>query len=377
MAAAQQVLEEYSEPMNYKKWVLKVSIHCEGCKRKVKKILQQIQGVYEIDIDAKLQKVTVIGEVGADTLLRKLNKAGKHAELWPVKVEQKEKIIKNQEMPKSKEKITTQQEINEENSKISIKNEKSEQVQEQPSKNTQVSGPAEVSKSAIVGGGAAHVSKSAVVVGGGGAKSGGECGGSPKNNIGETNIVADKVIEETTKPGEKKTENSSGAAAPAAAEKKGGENETSDSGGKVGGNDGGNGGRKKKKKGQNGNNAAVGEQSSTTPAGIGSGNHEDGPQTGSVPANLSPPRHPSYYDYPPHYYGPQPVYAVSYNTAHPASHTASYYAAPPPNSYVYAYSGMTERQPPPPPSDLDSYPRQPLDSFEIFSDENPNGCSVM
>lgn len=29
---------------NVQKWVLRVSIHCEGCKRKVKKVLQSIEG---------------------------------------------------------------------------------------------------------------------------------------------------------------------------------------------------------------------------------------------------------------------------------------------------------------------------------------------
>ncbi|KAK1316781.1 hypothetical protein QJS10_CPA05g00452 [Acorus calamus] len=75
--------EEASEPLKYQTWVFKVPIHCEGCKRKVKKILHSIDGVYTTAIDSQLQKVTVTGNVDADTLMKKLNKSGKHAELWP------------------------------------------------------------------------------------------------------------------------------------------------------------------------------------------------------------------------------------------------------------------------------------------------------
>ncbi|KAF8394457.1 hypothetical protein HHK36_020665 [Tetracentron sinense] len=62
--------------------VLKVNIHCDGCKQKVKKLLQKIEGVYTTTIDAEQGKVTVSGNVDPATLIRKLVKKGKHAELW-------------------------------------------------------------------------------------------------------------------------------------------------------------------------------------------------------------------------------------------------------------------------------------------------------
>ncbi|KAK1292337.1 hypothetical protein QJS10_CPB17g01922 [Acorus calamus] len=62
--------------------VLKVNIHCDGCKQKVKKLLQKIDGVYKTTIDAEQGKVTVSGNVDPATLIKKLNKSGKHAELW-------------------------------------------------------------------------------------------------------------------------------------------------------------------------------------------------------------------------------------------------------------------------------------------------------
>ncbi|GJV79770.1 heavy metal-associated isoprenylated plant protein 35-like protein [Tanacetum coccineum] len=75
--------EQNTPTLTYQTCVLKVSIHCVGCMRKVKKVLQTIEGVYTIDIDAKQHKVTVLGNVEVDTLIKKLIKSGKHAERWP------------------------------------------------------------------------------------------------------------------------------------------------------------------------------------------------------------------------------------------------------------------------------------------------------
>ncbi|KAH7679241.1 Copper chaperone domain-containing protein [Dioscorea alata] len=64
---------------------LKVNIHCDGCKQKVKKLLQKIDGVYTTSIDAEQGKVTVSGNVDPATLIKKLAKHGKHAQLWASK----------------------------------------------------------------------------------------------------------------------------------------------------------------------------------------------------------------------------------------------------------------------------------------------------
>ncbi|KAJ6839700.1 heavy metal-associated isoprenylated plant protein 37-like isoform X1 [Iris pallida] len=65
--------------------ILKVNIHCDGCKQEVKKLLQRTEGVYTVCIDAEQQKVTVSGNVDPATLIKKLAKSGKHAEFWPQK----------------------------------------------------------------------------------------------------------------------------------------------------------------------------------------------------------------------------------------------------------------------------------------------------
>ncbi|GAU33761.1 hypothetical protein TSUD_393230 [Trifolium subterraneum] len=79
------------QPLKYQTWFLKVSIHCEGCKNKVKKVLKRIDGVFTATIDSQQQKVTVTGNVAVETLLRKLVKAGKHAEIWPENINGKGK----------------------------------------------------------------------------------------------------------------------------------------------------------------------------------------------------------------------------------------------------------------------------------------------
>ncbi|EEF31327.1 chloroplast-targeted copper chaperone, putative [Ricinus communis] len=68
--------------------VLKVNIHCDGCKQKVKKLLQRIEGVYQVSIEAEQQKVTISGSVDSATLIKKLVRAGKHAEVWSQKSNQ-------------------------------------------------------------------------------------------------------------------------------------------------------------------------------------------------------------------------------------------------------------------------------------------------
>uniref|UniRef100_M1D0G9 Chloroplast-targeted copper chaperone n=2 Tax=Solanum tuberosum TaxID=4113 RepID=M1D0G9_SOLTU len=61
--------------------VLKVQINCHGCLQKVKKLLKRIEGVYQVKMDVDEQVVIISGNVDSATLIKKLNKSGKHAEL--------------------------------------------------------------------------------------------------------------------------------------------------------------------------------------------------------------------------------------------------------------------------------------------------------
>ncbi|KAG0476819.1 hypothetical protein HPP92_013660 [Vanilla planifolia] len=67
--------------LNLQTCVLKVNIHCDGCKLKVKKLLQKVDGVFHISIDAEKGIATVSGDADPVSLVKKLHKAGKHAEL--------------------------------------------------------------------------------------------------------------------------------------------------------------------------------------------------------------------------------------------------------------------------------------------------------
>ncbi|KAL8239038.1 hypothetical protein R6Q59_015605 [Mikania micrantha] len=115
--------EEHNTPiLKYKTWVLKVSIHCVGCKRKVKKVLQNIEGVYTIDIDSKLQKVTVVGNVEVDALIKKLVKTRKHAEKWPENPAKIEKPAEAESKEKGCESSSDEEEINNNNNNSNSNN---------------------------------------------------------------------------------------------------------------------------------------------------------------------------------------------------------------------------------------------------------------
>ncbi|XP_047959331.1 heavy metal-associated isoprenylated plant protein 35-like [Salvia hispanica] len=254
------------EPINHlKTTIIKASIHCQGCKRKVHKILSQIQGVEHVDIDAQQHKVTVKGNVDADALIRKLIKSGKNAQLWP-----QEEIIPT------------------------IGNKKEMKTEE---KNDAVEAPPA----------SGNKGKTTETAGDGG-------GGDVKKASAGADVKRSEDEESCSAAPEK----SDGVAS---AKKK-----------------------KKKKRVQ-----------------------IDGGLENPVPAsNESPTPTPCHDQFPP------PVCAVSYNTAYPSSsYTASYYTAPPPHAHAYMH------QMEPPPLDSEMNQRQPLDSFEMFSDENPNGCFIM
>ncbi|XP_051146268.1 heavy metal-associated isoprenylated plant protein 37-like [Andrographis paniculata] len=68
--------------LRIKKYVLRVNIHCDGCTHKVKKLLQRIEGVFRVNIDLEQKKVAVLASVDSETLIERLMKNGKHAELW-------------------------------------------------------------------------------------------------------------------------------------------------------------------------------------------------------------------------------------------------------------------------------------------------------
>jgi copper chaperone CopZ len=63
---------------------IKVKMDCEGCERKVKRALEGMRGVKQVDVERKQHKVTVIGYVDpAKVVSRLAHRTGKRAEIWP------------------------------------------------------------------------------------------------------------------------------------------------------------------------------------------------------------------------------------------------------------------------------------------------------
>ncbi|KAK7258835.1 hypothetical protein RIF29_24423 [Crotalaria pallida] len=63
--------------------ILKVSMHCVGCEKKVKKILHKIDGVNSVNIKGgEKGKVVVTGNVNPATLIKTLKMSGNPAKIW-------------------------------------------------------------------------------------------------------------------------------------------------------------------------------------------------------------------------------------------------------------------------------------------------------
>ncbi|XP_068646060.1 heavy metal-associated isoprenylated plant protein 26-like [Aristolochia californica] len=63
---------------------IKVRIDCEGCERKVKKSVEGMKGVTSVEVDPKQHKLTVVGYVDPDKVVKRVRmRTGKKAELWP------------------------------------------------------------------------------------------------------------------------------------------------------------------------------------------------------------------------------------------------------------------------------------------------------
>jgi len=250
-------------------------------------------GVFTTTVDPQQQKVTVTGSVGVETLIRKLEKAGKHAEIWP------ENLAAGKGNNSGKDKQQQQQK----------KKKKNEQGEESETKN---------------------------------------------NHLTTTNAVATNTTANTSK--KKVNEKSSGEKGNNAESKSGGgENKSPEAENKGGQSEGG--GKKKKKK------ETEKSEGDGSPACNGGGAHSGSP--GQV--NLSPTRQQSYL-YPETYCYPPLLYLATHNRLCPMGTMGgpSYYVSPLP----YMCAGL----------DHDPYrlhQSTPLVPFEIFSDENANGCSIM
>ncbi|XP_010528897.1 PREDICTED: uncharacterized protein LOC104805888 [Tarenaya hassleriana] len=324
--------------LSYKTCSLAVSIHCEGCKRKVKKILTSIEGVYKVDVDAKEHKVTVIGTVKPEILTKKLLKAGKLAKILP------ENSYPKENKPE----------------KLDPVNKGEKKTKKKKQEKTQLADDGATTS----GGGRCH-------------------GAKPETGKTGSEAIKPQTGKETEKNGEsgspvneEKTENketvNEAAGDPSPAAEGSGEAKKAEAGGDSGS---GSVSKKKKNKGQKGSTNTPARTKSLRPPVPQANqdrpsNHIDGDHV--MTNNILPPHH--MYAYPPSYYAPPPhppvMYGVSYHMAQPPAtvYGESYYTSP--YSYSYMHAGSA-------PSDQNPYQSRPSDSLEPVNDENPSVCSVM
>nr|XP_043619339.1 heavy metal-associated isoprenylated plant protein 28 [Erigeron canadensis] len=63
---------------------MRVHIDCPGCENKIRKALQRLKGVENVEIDTGLQKVTVTGIADQKKVLKTVRKTSRQAEIWNV-----------------------------------------------------------------------------------------------------------------------------------------------------------------------------------------------------------------------------------------------------------------------------------------------------
>ncbi|GMJ11869.1 HEAVY METAL ASSOCIATED PROTEIN 44 [Hibiscus trionum] len=61
---------------------LKVGLHCDECIKKILKAIKKIEDIETYNVDTKLNKVIVTGNVTDDEVIRVLQKIGKQATTW-------------------------------------------------------------------------------------------------------------------------------------------------------------------------------------------------------------------------------------------------------------------------------------------------------
>lgn len=63
---------------------IKVKMDCEGCERKVRRAVEGMKGVTQVEIEPKQHKLTVVGYVEPNKVVARVrHRTGKRAELWP------------------------------------------------------------------------------------------------------------------------------------------------------------------------------------------------------------------------------------------------------------------------------------------------------
>uniref|UniRef100_A0A0A9HSI1 HMA domain-containing protein n=1 Tax=Arundo donax TaxID=35708 RepID=A0A0A9HSI1_ARUDO len=324
--------------------VLKVSIHCHGCKKKVRKVLKSIEGVQNVAVDAAQHMVTVTGTVDADTLIKRLYKSGKQALPW--QWHQPRAAAKKPEAASAPEAQPAAAGDGGKDSAAAAADKKPEEPVKEPQGETSEKKPEQEAAA-------------------------------PEKKP-EAEKVTESSKKEEAKPNDEAAKKDGGESEAAERKAKGAEpaKEAAATAAKEVGNDEGEAKKSKSNKPED-----AGEAKPVATA----------ERTLSAPPRAAPKHAFEEYDRP--YYAPQPV--LSYHTAQPSA-SVSYYAPQPAYSMEhqqpqpmqqwspsYLYLPYPHTAPEPYYQDYYSPPGThaappPLqDSYRLFDDENPNSCSVM
>ncbi|CAN0840771.1 Heavy metal-associated isoprenylated plant protein 30 [Linum grandiflorum] len=72
-----------SRPLSLQTVELKVRMCCSGCERVVKRAVYKLRGVDSVEVEVGMEKVTVVGYVERNKVLKAVRRSGKRAEFWP------------------------------------------------------------------------------------------------------------------------------------------------------------------------------------------------------------------------------------------------------------------------------------------------------
>ncbi|KAI9092275.1 hypothetical protein K1719_027775 [Acacia pycnantha] len=70
-------------PVSLQTVVLKVRMCCTGCERVVKNAIYKLKGIDSVEVELEMGRVTVVGYVDRNKVLKAVRRAGKRAEFWP------------------------------------------------------------------------------------------------------------------------------------------------------------------------------------------------------------------------------------------------------------------------------------------------------
>lgn len=63
---------------------IRVKMDCEGCERRVRKSVEGMRGVSQVEVDPKKHRLAVTGHVDQDKVLQRVrHRTGKKADFWP------------------------------------------------------------------------------------------------------------------------------------------------------------------------------------------------------------------------------------------------------------------------------------------------------